>query len=81
MEVHPEDAEKLGIRTGDGVRVTSRRASVVFPALVTENSQPGLVFVHMHDPDLMCNEITLDQFAPGSKEPTFKICAVKVAKA
>ena len=81
VEVHPADAERLKIRTGDPVRVTSRRGSVVFPALVSDNSQEGLVFVHMHDPDLMCNVITIDQFDPGSKEPTFKICAVKVEKA
>ena len=37
----------------------------------------------MHDAhlDRMCNKITIDQFDPGSKEPTFKICAVKLAKA
>ncbi|MCD4748156.1 MAG: nitrate reductase [Thermoanaerobaculales bacterium] len=83
VEIHPDDAKKLGVRTGDGVRVTSRRDSLVFPALVTDNSQPGLVFVHMHDDNLkrMCNKITIDQFDPGSKEPTFKICAVKLAKA
>jgi nitrate reductase NapA len=81
VEIHPDDAAKLGIRTGDKVKVTSRRDSVVFPALVTDNSQPGLVFVHMHDADHMCNRITIDQFDPGSKEPTFKICAVKLAKA
>jgi len=81
VEIHPADAKKLKVRTGDGVRVTSRRDSVVFPALVTDSSQEGMVFVHMHDADLMCNRITIDQFDPGSKEPTFKICAVKLEKA
>jgi len=80
-EIHPADAKRLEVRTGDKVKVTSRRGSVVFPVLVSDGSQEGMVFVHMHDPDLMCNEITLDQFDPGSKEPTFKICAVKVEKA
>jgi len=81
VEIHPEDAKRLGVKTGDPVRITSRRASQIYPTLVSENSQEGLVFIHMHDPDLNCNELTLDQFDPGSKEPTFKICAVKVAKA
>lgn len=80
-ELHPDDAAKLKVRTGDGVRLTSRRGSLVFPALVTDSAQPGTVFVHMHDPDLMCNELTLDQFDPISKEPTFKVCAIKMAKA
>jgi len=81
VEIHPADAAKLGVKTGDGVRVTSRRASVVFPAQVTDTSREGMVFVNMHDPKRLCNEITIDAFDPGSKQPEFKICAVKLEKA
>ncbi len=81
VEMHPADAKRLKVRTGDEVRVTSRRASVVFPALVTEGAREGMVFVHMHDKDRLCNEITIDAFDPGSKQPEFKICAVKMEKA
>jgi len=80
-ELHPDDAKKLGVRTGDQVRITSRRGSVVFPVLVTDTSRKGMVFVNMHDPDRMCNVITIDAFDPGSKQPEFKICAVKMEKA
>ena len=81
VEIHPADAAKLGVKTGDGVKVTSRRSSVVFPALVTDTTREGMVFVNMHDPDRLCNEITIDAFDPGSKQPEFKICAVKMEKA
>jgi nitrate reductase NapA len=81
LEIHPDDAGQLGVRTGDPVKVSSRRGSQVFPANVTDTSPPGMVFVHMHDDERMCNFITIDAFDPGSKQPEFKICAVKLEKA
>jgi nitrate reductase NapA len=80
-EMHADDARKLGVKTGDSVRITSRRGQEVFHAKVTDNSQPGLIFVHMHDADRMCNRVTIDAVDPISKEPEFKICAVRVNKA
>ena len=80
-ELHPADASALGIRTGDPVRLTSRRGSVVFKARVVEGARQGLVFAHMHDPDRMCNVLTNDAVDPVSRQPEFKICAVKAAKA
>ena len=81
LEIHPDDAKRVGVRTGDPVRVISRRGSEVFPAHVTDTSPPGMVFAHMHDPDALCNLITIDAFDAGSKQPEFKICAVKLEKA
>lgn len=81
LEIHPDDASKVGVIAGDLVKVTSKRGSEVFPANVTDTSPVGTVFVHMHDPERMCNRITIDAFDPGSKQPEFKICAVKLEKA
>jgi len=81
-EIHPGDAEKLGISTGDKVRLTSRRGSGMFRAkVVDEKSRPGLVFVHMHDPERMCNVLTIDAVDPLSKQPEFKICSIRIEKA
>jgi nitrate reductase NapA len=80
-ELHPEDGKGLGVRTGDRVRVTSRRGSEVFKAKLVPGQRPGLVYVHMHDPDHMCNKLTIDAVDPVSKQPEFKVCAVKVEKA
>jgi nitrate reductase NapA len=35
----------------------------------------------MHDPDHMCNRLTIDAVDPVSRQPEFKICAVKLEKA
>lgn len=79
-EINPEDAQRLGVKTGDKVRVSSRRGSHVYRAKVAATSSKGLVYMHMHDPDNMCNLLTNDAVDPGSKQPEFKICAVKMEK-
>ena len=48
VEVHPEDAERLGIRDGAQTEVTSRRGRAVLPAVVTDRVRPGLVFAPFH---------------------------------
>ena len=80
-QMHPDDARRLGVKTGDPVRLTSRRGSQVFAARVSDGERPGLVFVHMHDPDRMCNKLTIDAVDPISRQPEFKICAVKAERA
>ena len=82
VEVNPKDAKKLGINPGDMVEVTSRRGSNVLPAKVYEGPVEGMVFVYWHDQheERMINKVTADTYDPGSKEPEFKICAVKVKK-
>jgi nitrate reductase NapA len=79
-EIHPQDAARLGIKDGDRVSVASRRATETFHARLTDSTRQGLVYVHMHDPDHMCNRITIDAVDPVSRQPEFKICAVKLAK-
>lgn len=82
VEINPSDAKKLGIKPGDMVEVRSRRGVNVLPAKVYEGPIEGMVFVYWHDqhPERMINKVTKDAFDPGSKEPEFKICAVKVKR-
>ena len=41
-----------------------------------------MVFVPWHwaDDNSLINKVTIDAYDPGSKQPEFKICAVKLAK-
>lgn len=83
VEIHPDDAEPRGIVTGDDVRLTSRRGEATVKARVVGRPQPGMVFVPWHwedDPSLI-NLVTINAFDPGSKQPEFKICAVRMEKA
>jgi nitrate reductase NapA len=80
-ELHPDDAAALQVKSGDKVKITSRRGADTFKVKVVDSARKGLVFTHMHDPEHMCNRITIDAVDPVSRQPEFKICAVKVVKA
>jgi formate dehydrogenase alpha subunit len=80
VEVHPDDAAKIGITDGDWIRVTSRRGAVTARAKVFERPQPGLVFMTFHYAEALGNELTLDAFDPLCKIPEYKVCAVRVEK-
>ncbi|MCP4603665.1 MAG: molybdopterin-dependent oxidoreductase [Proteobacteria bacterium] len=79
-EIHPDDAQKLGVHPGGKVKITSRRGSVVLTASVNRRAvpQPGMVFVPFFDESIPINDVTLDAFCHMSKEPDYKKCAVKV---
>jgi nitrate reductase NapA len=83
LEVNPVDAKELGIRNGDRVRITSRRGEAVIKARVVDMPRPGMVFTPFcwDDEESLINRVTIDAYDPGSKQPEFKICAVKLAKA
>ena len=82
VEINPKDAEAYGIKNGDMVKITSRRGSNVLPAHVVKNSLPGILFVPWFDQNWtrMINRVTIDAFDKGSKQPEFKICAVKIQR-
>lgn len=83
IEIHPHNADKLGIIEGDLVEVTSRRGRGIFPALLTKRIPPGTVFVPMHWGALWAenaeaNALTHELACPDSKQPELKACAVNI---
>ncbi len=81
IEIHPRDAQKLGIEEGNLVEVRSRRGVAYFPAKVTKAITPGTVFVPMHWGALWAksseaNALTHPEACPISLEPELKACAV-----
>ncbi|OKH16004.1 molybdopterin oxidoreductase family protein [[Limnothrix rosea] IAM M-220] len=85
LEIHPRDAQRIGIQDGDLLEVRSRRGSAKFPALVTKNITPGTVFAPMHwgalwGEDTEANVLTHPEACPVSLQPELKACAVQVSK-
>jgi len=81
VEMHPDLAATCGIRTGDRVRVTSRRGSMELPALVTRTIRKDTVFIPYHWPGKKsANQLTNRALDPVSKIPEFKVSAVKLEK-
>ncbi|KUI29650.1 molybdopterin oxidoreductase [Mycobacterium sp. IS-1742] len=81
VEVHPHDAEALGLVDGQSVELTSRRGRAVLPAVVSDRVLPGNCFVPLHFNDehgeyLTVNALTNDAVDADSLQPEFKVCAV-----
>ena len=80
VELHPEDAEKLGVSNREKVRVLSRRGEIEIPAMVTEDIKPGVVFIPFHFRECAANLLTSGALDPVAKIPEYKVCAVRVEK-
>jgi len=92
VEIHPSDANDLGVGEGDVVRVESPRGRFEARARVS-GIKEGVVFAPFHygyfDQDgggspngrpCAANELTLTEWDPASKQPLYKVGAVKVTK-
>ncbi|NIJ34188.1 bifunctional nitrate reductase/sulfite reductase flavoprotein subunit alpha [Sphingomonas oligoaromativorans] len=85
VEIHPEDAEALGIGDKDQVEIRSRRGRAVLPAVVTDRVRPGNCFAPFHWSDvfgenLAINAVTSDAVDPISMQPEFKFSAVALVR-
>ncbi|MBD2043431.1 molybdopterin oxidoreductase family protein [Microcoleus sp. FACHB-672] len=83
IEIHPRDAQKLGIQENDWVEVQSRRGKARFPAKITKAITAGTLFVPMHwgflwADDAEANALTHPALCPESKQPELKACAVQL---
>ena len=91
IELSAADAERHGIAEGDLVRVESPRGRIEAPARITGIVE-GTVFAPFHygyfdtggsGPDgrpRAANELTLTEWDPVSKQPVYKVCAVRVTR-
>lgn len=79
IDLHPDDASRLGIEAGERLTVRSRRGRAEAIAALTAAVQPGQVFMPMHFPEV--NRLTLAAFDPHSRQPAYKACAVAVERA
>lgn len=77
VELSAADADELGVRAGDTVRVSTPRGSLDLPVRITE-VRPGTVFVPFHYGDQAANELTLTAWDPVSKQPQLKLTGARV---
>nr|AAF74559.1 assimilatory nitrate reductase [Pseudomonas putida] len=85
LEIHPEDAARLGVAEKDQVAVRSRRGQAVLPARISDRVMPGNCFAPFHWNDLIgeqlaINAATCDAVDPLSLQPAFKHCAVALER-
>ena len=68
-EMHPIDAEKLGVGDADIVRVATRHGKILVRALVTVRQQVGSIFVPMHWNDQFSAKARVDTLVPPVTDP------------
>lgn len=81
VEINPADAAKLGILSGDSVKVSSRRGGVLAEARVTDIVPEGVLFMPFHFADGPANKLTNTAIDPTAKIPELKVCAARIEKA
>ncbi len=81
LELHAEDAARLGIADGSRVRVKSRWGQTVAPARISRRVMPGTSFLTFHFPETGCNLVVGPNCDPTSKCPDYKVVAVELTPA
>jgi anaerobic selenocysteine-containing dehydrogenase len=85
VQIHPLDAEQLGVLQGALIKVSSRRGFAIYPAQVTTRVRPGECFAPIHWNDqfgenLCVNATTTEAVDEISLQPEFKFSAVSLVK-
>ena len=68
-EIHPDDAEGLGIKPASLVNVLTKNASVTLRALLTDRQRRGEVFVPIHWTDQYASSARIGQLVASDRDP------------
>jgi formate dehydrogenase major subunit len=78
LEIHPEDAAKLGIESGQWVSIRSRVGQIEQEARITERIVPGHVFTTFHFPEQRTNLLVGQSSDVNTSCPEYKVIAVSL---
>jgi len=78
VEIHTDDAKRLGIGDGRKVEVATIRGKVTTLAKVTPNIGKGWLFMPFHFCEGPANMLTIDALDPLAKIPEYKVCAATI---
>jgi len=80
VEIHPDDANRLGIRRASLVRLSSPHGSAIVRALVTDRQRRGQLFSPMHWTDQFASDGRVDALVPAKTDPVSGQPALKMAE-
>jgi formate dehydrogenase alpha subunit len=78
VEIHPDDAVRVGLNGASRVRIASRRGEIELGVRVTPHIKPGVVFIPFHFAEAAANALTHAALDPIAKIPEYKVCAVRI---
>ena len=82
LDMNPADVEKLGLKNGDRVKLTSRWGEVEITVSTAGRTQPpeGYLFAPFFAEETLINLVQQECYCPLSKEPDYKKTCVRVEK-
>lgn len=72
VEIHPQDADVLGVANGDLVELYNPYGTVTAMAALTDSNRPGHVFMLFEHPKGWLNSLTTDYVDPKTTIPYYK---------
>ncbi len=81
IEMHVDDAKKIGLNGHKRVRVSSRRGEIELGVRITDDIRRGVVYIPFHWAEAAANVLTNNALDPVTKTPEYKVCAVRVVAA
>ena len=80
VQINTLDAQKLGIKKQQKVRVKTRRGELEVEAEVTDKIKPGVIWMPFHFSHQPTNILTNNAFDPVCKTAEYKACAARIDK-
>jgi formate dehydrogenase major subunit len=80
LEVAPDDAARLGLVTGEEVRITSRYGEAVLPIDVNPRVSTGQLFATFSDPERLVNRVIGPRRDPSTHTPQYKVTAARIQR-
>jgi len=80
IEINPSTANKLGLKDGDKVKVSSRRGEITTKVKLVDIINDNIVFMPFHYADGAVNYLTNTALDSIAKIPELKVCAVNIKK-
>ena len=80
-QINPATANRLQLKEGDKIKVTSRRGEIFTKVRVTDVVEEEIVFMPFHFADGAVNYLTNTVVDPIAKIPEYKVSAIKIEKA
>jgi formate dehydrogenase major subunit len=79
LDIGPADAQRLGLATGDRVRLVSRHGHTVMPVRISDIVPDGVLFATFHTLEAFLNRVTSNERDPVGT-PEYKVTAVRVER-
>jgi len=79
VDINPSDAEKLKVKSGDRISISSARGKVKDVVVrLSQSQRVGNIFIPFHFNTQLVNALTSESFCPKSGEPNFKQTAIQL---